>query len=94
MNVLSDSRFDRLSRSVQPIFYLARLFPYRIEWAWVTRCIAHRGAPELVLQAQVVPCGPSYLRHIGLAVIQPCLMRSRHVGGKGTRLEIVSKLRG
>lgn len=85
MEALGDARFYRLSHIVQPILYFARLFSDRIEWAWVTRRIAPRGAPELVLEAQVVACGPSYLRHIDVRIIQTCWLLSRHVEEKHSR---------
>ena len=64
MEYLGKVRFEGLPRIVQPIFYLARLFSDRIEWAGVTCRIRPRRASELILEAQVVARGPPYLRHI------------------------------
>lgn len=64
MEYLGNLRFDGLPRTVQPILYLARLFSDRVKWAGVTRRISPRRASELILEAQVVARGPSYLRHM------------------------------
>jgi hypothetical protein len=61
-----DARFYRLACSVQPILYLARLFSDCIKRAWIARRITPRGAPKLILEAQVVPCRASYLCHIDI----------------------------
>ena len=63
MEYLGNVRFYGLPRIVQPILYLARLFSDRVERTRVTCRIGPRRASELILEAQVVACGPSYLRH-------------------------------
>lgn len=57
------SRFQRLPHGVQPVFDLARLFPDLVQRTGIARGIGTSLRAKLVVQAQVVACGSSYLGH-------------------------------
>lgn len=60
-----DIRFDRIRYRVQPVLYLARLLPDRIQRAWITRGVRPPWSAEGVLVSEIVARSPAYLRHGG-----------------------------
>jgi hypothetical protein len=59
-----DSRFQWLAEGIQPILNLACLFSDLVERTRVVCGIVAALRSKLVVQAQVVACGATYLRHL------------------------------
>lgn len=77
------SRFQGLSHGIQPVFDLACLFSDLVQRTGITRGIGTSLRAELVVQAQVIACGSSYLRHGGKGCVVRKIKDELSVGGGG-----------
>jgi len=71
-----DVRFHRITQCIQEILNLARLFPDRIEGAWVPIRVCSTRISKLSLRSQVIPSGPADLCHCRSPAVSACTTRT------------------